>query len=270
MKIVVALPGQGIGIEVVEATCELLVGTGLPLKILTPAPRQSPARGDQPRGARRADGVLFGAAGPSTSNVVSWLRWEMAAWAGVRPIRIYPGMRSPLADPEGIDYVLVRENSEGIYPGREGELADLVRLMPDLADRTGRKVKDFGTDGRFAVKIVTAKGAKRSVREAGGLEFEHFHVDDAARRLVRFPRSMDVVLCMNLYGDILSDLGAETAGGLGLALSGNFGDNWAYFESVHGSAPAIAGKGIANPTATILSAALMLEHLGMDAEAQRT
>ena len=109
----------------------------------------------------------------------------------------------------------------------------------------------------------------RIVREAGGLAFEHFHVDDAARRLVRFPKSMDVVLCMNLYGDILSDLGAETAGGLGLAPSGNFGDNWAYFESVHGSAPDIAGKGIANPTATILSAALMLEHMGMGAEAQR-
>jgi isocitrate/isopropylmalate dehydrogenase len=106
------------------------------------------------------------------------------------------------------------------------------------------------------------------VSEAG-LAFEHFHVDDAARRLVRFPRAMDVVLCMNLYGDILSDLGAETAGGLGLAPSGNFGDGWAYFESVHGSAPDIAGRGIANPTATILSAALMLEHMGLLAEAQR-
>jgi len=311
MKTVVALPGEGIGLEVVDATCELLVGTGLPLKILTP-PQGNPLPEETRRAAREADGVLFGAAGPSTSNVVSWLRWEMSAWAGVRPIRFYPGMRSPLADPEGIDYVLVRENSEGIYPGREGELADLVRLMPDLSDRTGRKVKDFGTNGRFAVKIVTPKAAERIgrfavdlaekrkargkpgkitcvtksnvlprtdglyqeivgriVREAGGLDFEHFHVDDAARRLVRFPKSMDVVLCMNLYGDILSDLGAETAGGLGLAPSGNFGDRWAYFESVHGSAPDIAGKGIANPTATILSAALMLEHMAMGAEGQR-
>jgi isocitrate/isopropylmalate dehydrogenase len=74
---------------------------------------------------------------------------------------------------------------------------------------------------------------------------------------------------MNLYGDILSDLGAETAGGLGLAPSGNFGDGWAYFESVHGSAPDIAGKGIANPTATLFSAALMLEHMGLAAEAAR-
>ena len=147
-------------------------------------------------------------------------------------------------------------------------------------------MKEYGTEGRFAVKVVTPAGAERIARFAcdlarrrqargkpgkvtlrdqvqraaahrralpgdrrsascarPGLQFEHFHVDDAARRLVRFPKSMDVVLCMNLYGDILSDLGAETAGGLGLAPSGCFGDDgWAYFESVHGSAPDIAGK----------------------------
>ncbi|HTI57158.1 MAG TPA: isocitrate/isopropylmalate family dehydrogenase, partial [Verrucomicrobiae bacterium] len=154
MKTVVALPGEGIGPEVVDATCDLLMGTGLPLKILTP-PQGAPLPEETKRAAREADGVLFGAAGPSTSPVVSWLRWEMAAWAGVRPIRFFPGMRSPLADPDGIDYVLLRENSEGLYPGREGDLADLVRLMPDLHDRTGRTVKDFGTEGRFAVKIVT-------------------------------------------------------------------------------------------------------------------
>jgi isocitrate/isopropylmalate dehydrogenase len=260
---------------------------------------------------RAADGVLFGAAGgPATSAVVAWLRWEMQAWAGVRPIRFHPGMRSPLAEPDGIDYIIVRENSEGLYPGREGELGDLAAVLPDLADRTGRTVKDCGP-GRFAVKVVTSRGAERIARFAcdlarrrraqgypgkvtcvtksnvlrrsdglfheiaarvvgeAGLAFEHFHVDDAARRLVRFPRAMDVLLCMNLYGDILSDLGAETAGGLGLAPSGNFGDGWAYFESVHGSAPDIAGRGIANPTATLRSAAMMLEHMGLAGEADR-
>ena len=319
MKTVVALPGEGIGLEVVDATCEVLAGTGLPLKILTPPQGEAAVKShgaalpeETKRAAREADGVLFGAAGgPATSAVVGWLRWEMSAWAGVRPIRFFPGMRSPLADPEGIDYVILRENSEGIYPGREGELADLARVMPDLGDRSGRTVKDYG-EGRFAVKVVTpgaalriarfacqlaktrkARGkpgkvtcvtksnvlrrsdglfqeiAERVVREAGDLQFEHFYVDDASRRLVRFPQAMDVVLCMNLYGDILSDLGAETAGGLGLAPSGNFGDGWAYFESVHGSAPDIAGRGIANPTAAILSAAMMLEHMGLGAEAAR-
>src|SRR6266851_580169 len=263
MKTIVALPGEGIGPEVVDATCELLMGMGLPLKILTP-PQGSPLPEATKRAAREADGVLFGAAGPSTSPVVSWLRWEMAAWAGVRPIRFFPGMRSPLADPDGIDYVLLRENSEGLYPGREGDLAGRrqARGKPGKITCVTKSNVLPRTDGLYD-EIVG-----RVVREAG-LTFEHFHVDDAARRLVRFPKAMDVVLCMNLYGDILSDLGAETAGGLGLAPSANFGDNWAYFESVHGSAPDIAGKGIANPTATILSAALMLEHMGLGAEAQR-
>jgi len=264
------------------------------------------------RAAREADGVLFGAAGgPSTSAVVSWLRWEMKAWAGARPIKHYPGVRSPLADPAGIDYVIVRENSEGLYPGREGELADLARVMPDLADRSGRALREYG-EGRFAVKVVTpaaveriarfacrlarerkARGkpgkvtcvtkanvlrrsdglfreiTERIVSEAGDLAFEHFYVDDASRRLVRFPKSMDVVLSLNMYADILSDLGAETAGGLGLAPSGCYGDGWAYFESVHGSAPDIAGRGIANPTGTILSTAMMLRHIGLGEEGDR-
>jgi len=91
-------------------------------------------------------------------------------------------------------------------------------------------------------------------------------VDDAARRIIRFPKTMDVLVCMNQYGDILSDVAGEVAGGLGVAPSANFGDDgWAYFESVHGSAPDIAGRGIANPTGTLLSAALMLEHLGLAA-----
>ena len=317
MKTIVALPGEGIGIEVVDATCEVLDGLGLALKILHPpqgaaalAAHGTPLPEETKRVAREADGVLFGAAGPSSSAVVAWLRWEMEAYAGVRPVRFYPGMHSPLGDPDGIDYVILRENSQDLYPGREGDLEVLARVMPDLADKTGRTIGQFGA-GRFAVKVVTPAGVERiakfavalarrrqargtpgkvtcvtksnvlpksdglfqqvseQVVRAAGLPFEHFHVDDMARRLVRFPREMDVVLCMNLYGDILSDLAAETAGGLGLAPSGCFGDGWAYFESVHGSAPDIAGRGIANPTATILSAAMMLDHIGLPAAAQR-
>ena len=106
--------------------------------------------------------------------------------------------------------------------------------------------------------------------EQADLTFEHFHVDDAARRLIRFPKTMDVVVSMNQYADILSDIAGEVAGGLGVAPSANFGDEgWAYFESVHGSAPDIAGKGIANPTATILSAVLLLDHVGLAGEAKR-
>jgi isocitrate/isopropylmalate dehydrogenase len=319
MKTIVALPGEGIGVEVVEAACEILAAAGLPLKIAAPpqisAPG-SPVPEETKRACREADAVLFGAAGPATTNVVGWLRWEMDAWAGVRPAKFYPGMRSPLADPDGIDFVVIRENSEGMYPGREGDLTEIKRALPGLRDRFGRGLDRFG-DGRFAVKVVTRAGAERVARfacalamkrkgrgHAGkvtcvtksnvlpqtdglfqktvaevvatypSLAFEHFHVDDAARRIIRFPKTMDVVVCMNQYGDILSDVAGEVAGGLGVAPSANYGDkhgdkSWAYFESVHGSAPDIAGKGIANPTGTILSAALMLEHLGLAAEATR-
>jgi 3-isopropylmalate dehydrogenase len=318
MKTIVALGGEGIGLEVVDATCEVLTAAGFPLEILTPPQGEAalkahstPLPEETKRLCRQADAVLFGAAGPVSTAVVTWLRWEQNAYAGVRPIKYYPGARSPLARPEGIDYVIIRENTEGLYPGREGELADLGRALPDLRDRIGRRVADYG-EGRFAVKVVTRPGTERIarfacelarrrrargrpgkvtcvtksnvlrqadglfqevaesvVRQYGDLAWEHFHVDDAARRLVRFPQAMDVVLCMNLYGDILSDLGAEAAGGLGLAPSGCFGDGWAYFESVHGSAPDIAGRGIANPTATLLSSAMMLDHLGLATEAQR-
>src|SRR5256712_14012104 len=132
-KTVVVLPGEGIGIEVVDAACDVLVGAGLPLKILTPpqvegaTPTVAGSVPDQTRQlAREADGVLFGAAGPATTNVVSWLRWEMRAWAGARPVRFRPGMRSPPADSPGIDYGLVRQNHAGISPGRAGGLNDLA------------------------------------------------------------------------------------------------------------------------------------------------
>jgi isocitrate/isopropylmalate dehydrogenase len=315
MKTVVALPGEGIGIEVVDATCDIITAAGMPVKILTPPQVERPGAAvpeDTRRLCREADAVLFGAAGPSTSLVVGWLRWEMEAWAGVRPAKFFRGMRSPLAHPEGIDFVVIRENSEGMYPGREGDLAEIKRVLPELRDRFGRNLDRYG-EGRFAVKVATTRGAERIARfacelarkrKARGypgkvtcvtksnvlpqtdglyqrtvqdvvgrypdLAFEHFHVDDAARRLIRFPSSMDVVVAMNQYADILSDIAGEVAGGLGVAPSGNFGDDgWAYFESVHGSAPDIAGRGIANPTATILSAALMLDHLGLTAEATR-
>ena len=320
MKTVVALGGEGIGPEVVDATCELLVASGIPVMVVTPphgaaalATHGSPLPDETKRACETADGVLFGAAGAAPSSaVVTWLRWAKGTFASVRPVKHYPGASSPLARPDGIDYVIIRELSEGLYPGREGDLADLARAMPELKDKVGTRVSDYGP-GRFAAKVVTRAGVERvakfscelaRTRKARGgrgkltcitksnvlpqsdglfqqivadmvkrdypdLTHEHFYVDDGARRLVRFPQQMDVVLTMNLYGDILSDLGAETAGGLGMAPSGCFRDGWAYFESVHGSAPDIAGRGIANPTGTLLSAAMMLDHMGLTAEAQR-
>src|SRR3989440_379495 len=168
MKTIVALPGEGIGVEVVEATCALLSGAGVPVKIVTPpqisAPG-SPVREDTQRACGEADAVLVGAAGRATTRVVGWLRWEMDAWAGVRPAKFYPGMRSPLADPDGIDLVVIRENSEGMYPGREGDIAELARALPTVRDRFGRGLDRY-KDGRFAVKVVTRAGAARIARFA--------------------------------------------------------------------------------------------------------
>jgi isocitrate/isopropylmalate dehydrogenase len=320
MKKIVALGGEGIGPEVVDAACEVLAASGIPVTIATPphgaaalASHGSPIPEETRRECEQADGVLFGAAGAAPSSaVVTWLRWAKGTYASVRPVKHYPGSSSPLARPDGSDYVIIRELSEGLYPGREGDLAELARAMPELADKVGTRIGDYGP-GRFAAKVVTRAGVERVARFAADLArrrkargapgkvtcitksnvlpqsdglfqqivretiardypelaHEHFYVDDGARRLVRFPQQMDVIVTMNLYGDILSDLGAETAGGLGMAPSGCFRDGWAYFESVHGSAPDIAGRGVANPTGTILSAAMMLDHMGLGDEARR-
>ena len=114
----------------------------------------------------------------------------------------------------------------------------------------------------FFQKIV-----EEEVKKAPGIQYEHFHVDDAARRLIRFPRDFDVIVTSNMFGDILADEAGEMVGGLGIAPSACFGGKKPYFEPVHGSAPDIAGKGIVNPTAMILSAKMMLDYLGMKAEA---
>jgi isocitrate/isopropylmalate dehydrogenase len=258
----------------------------------------------------RADTTLFGAASGKTPGT-AYLRWGKDTYANVRPVRWRPGFNSPLKRPDGIDFVIVRENLEDLYVGVERPLEELAPLHP-------RRVRDnapidTSAAGAFAVKIITENGSRRIARfacelalrrrEAGGtgkvtcsskynvlprtdglfrrtveavvrdeypgLAYEQFIVDDFARRIVAAPYDLDVVVLPNLYGDILSDEAAGVIGGLGLAPSGCYGDRYAYFESVHGSAPDIAGKHIINPTATILSAVLMLEYLGYADEARR-
>ena len=262
-----------------------------------------------PDGAKRvidaADATLFGATSGKSGAALHYLRWGKDTYANVRPCRFLPGCASPLAAPDGIDFVIVRENLEDLYVGAEGDLAALAPL--DLRGRNVRAPLHQLGDGRFAVKAITRAGTERVVRfalelarkrrrqlacatkhnmlrgtdgfflEVAGevaagypdVAFESFIVDDFACRMIREPQRFDVVVMPNQYGDILSDAAGGLLGSLGLAPSGCYGDDYAYFEPAHGTAPDIAGRNIVNPTATLLSAALMLDYLGLASAARR-
>ncbi len=243
--------------------------------------------------------TFFGATSGNASRALFYLRWGKETFANVRPCRYFNGMRSPLAEPEGIDFVIVRENLEDLYLGIKGGLDELRAL--NLPQRTRRgALADLG-EGRYAVKAITRNGSERVIRFAFDLavkrrkkvtvtakynmlslsdglfrqtgdrvardypdvEYEPLIIDDFAFRMSARPQQFDVVVMPNLYGDILSDSAAGLLGGLGLMPSGCFGDDYAYFESAHGSAPDIAGSNIINPTATLLSAAMLLDYLGL-------
>jgi isocitrate/isopropylmalate dehydrogenase len=312
--LVAVIPGDDAAPEAMTATMTVLrhldppvdwdeVPSGAELAALDPPAREELvlARIDA------ADTVLFGSTNGTTPGVVH-MRWGRRTFANVRPVRWRPGYRSPLAAPEGIDYVIVRENLEDAYVGIMGDAAAL--LAAGLAGPHARLVNEG--EGRFAAKVITRAGTEqvarfsfelaRRRRAAGhpgrltvsaktnmlprtdrwfcdivaevGAEYpdvplDTFIVDDMAHRLVLRPHEVDVLLLPNLYGDVLSDEGAATIGGLGLAPSGCFGDEFAYFESAHGTAPDIAGQDRINPTATMLSAVMLLAHLGLPAEAER-
>ncbi|HJQ84349.1 MAG TPA: isocitrate/isopropylmalate family dehydrogenase [Candidatus Binatia bacterium] len=301
-KRVVVIEGEDAAPEAMRPTVALVDRLGLPLEWVRPPVDDVAAT----RAAiDAADATLFGATSGRSAPALFHLRWGRATYANVRPTRWVPGYRSPLARPDGVDLVIVRENLEDLYVGAEGDVAALRPL--GLTSRfLGRPLADLGP-GRFAIKVITEAGSERVVRFAFALArrrrrkltcgakynmlpgtdglfrdvaervardypdvaLETFIVDDLARRLVQSPHDLDVVVLPNLYGDILSDLTAGVIGGLGLAPSGCYGDDYAYFEPAHGTAPDIAGRGIINPTATILSAAMMLEYLGCAAAAAR-
>ena len=249
----------------------------------------------------RSRATLFGATGGPNAAALFYLRWGKQTFANVRPTRWSVGMPSPLAKPEGIDLVIVRENLEDAYVLIEGDLAQLAPLK--LKSRTAGMGPEAMGDGAFSVKAITREGSLRVARfafelarqrkSAGGagrvtasakynmqprtdglfiqcasevaedfpdIDFDILIVDDCAHRIVRDPQRFDVMLLPNLYGDILSDAAAGLTGGLGLAASGCYGAAYAYFESAHGTAPDIAGKGIVNPVATLLSAAMLLDY----------
>jgi isocitrate dehydrogenase (NAD+) len=275
---------QEAGASVVEKE-----GTPLPLRVL-----------DSIRDSRVAlKGPITTPVGTGFRSVNVALRQELDLFAAVRPSRGFSGV--PTRYP-GVDIVVIRENTEDLYQGVEFQKgsAELSRLRDALqelagfrlADDAGVTLKPISITGtrrivRFALEYARRHGRKRITvghkanimkfsdgvflstalevaREYTDVELDEIQVDELAMWLAWEPEVMDVLLLPNLYGDIISDLCAGLVGGLGLAAGANLGWEYALFEPVHGSAPDIAGKGIANPTAMILSAALMLRHLGHD------
>jgi isocitrate/isopropylmalate dehydrogenase len=255
-----------------------------------------------------ADCTLFGASGGPSRPILWYLRWGKETYVNARPVRWYPGYRSPMLHPEHIDYVIVRDNLEGMYPPREGHIAELsalssstywwqappvrkegayavrvstedqmrrvavaacqLALQRQAAGYPGRVT--FGgkysilprTDGRFRAIV------KEAVHSYAGLSYQEYLIDDLARRMIAAPETLDVVVLSNEHGDILADVASGSIGGLGLSPSACYGEHYAYFEPVHGSAPDLAGKGVINPTAMLLSGAMLLQYLGYAEQAR--
>lgn len=288
---IAVIPGDGIGKEVMEATLSVLEALNLDFEY------EFGEAGDECKEkngealpketidiVKNADACLFGAAGETAADVIVRLRQEMDLFANLRPVKSYPGTNSLFDD---LDFMIVRENTEGMYIGDEEYIKDnsgnitgatakrviTKEASKRICDYAFHYAKNSGrtkvtgvhkanvlkkTDGLF--KEVFYEVAKNYKDD--GIESEDFYVDATAMYLLTRPQSFEVIVTTNLFGDILSDEGAGLVGGLGLIPSANIGENGGLFEPVHGSAPDIAGKGLANPVACILSAIMMLEYLG--------
>ncbi len=240
---------------------------------------------------QKADSILFGAVGDPRVNDAAYLagvllrlRFELDLYVNLRPAKLYDDRLSPLRKEERrkIDLLIVRENTEGLYVGMGGRFKkgtdDEVAIQEDVNTHLGvTRIIDYAF--RVAKREVVMVDKANAMTYAGGLWQErwkavagtyldvktrHLYVDAAAMQLVRDPTQFEVIVTGNLFGDILSDLTAELIGGMGIAPSGNINPETrrGLFETVHGTAPDIAGKGIVNPVGAILSASMMVRHLG--------
>jgi len=225
---------------------------------------------------RKADAALFAAVGETAKEVILPLRQKLDLYVNLRPTKVYP--RVP-AVKENLDIVIVRENTEGLYKmvgDRGPDYGFNVRIITRKAsERIARYAFEYSRkEGRKQVTcvhkanvldktcIIFQEACRSVAKEYSDIKYNEQLVDACAMRMVLNPEYFDVIVTTNMFGDILSDEAAGLVGGLGLAPSGNIGEKYAIYEPVHGSAPDIAGKGIANPIATILSAGLMLGWLG--------
>jgi 3-isopropylmalate dehydrogenase len=250
------------------------------------------------QGCLASDGVLLGAIGgpkwgPNApvrpESALLRLRAELGVYANLRPIKVHPTLRaaSPIKPEiiDGVNLLFVRELTGGIYFGKKwregdravdecaytvGEIERVTRMAGRLAVRRRSKITQIDKSNVLETSRLWRNVSERVIREEfPSVNIDHMLVDSAAMQLIRNPRDFDVILTENLFGDVLTDEGAMLAGSLGLLPSAALGDGKrGLYEPIHGSAPDIAGKGIANPIGTIMSAAMLLRHsLGLDAEA---
>jgi isocitrate dehydrogenase (NAD+) len=295
---ITVIRGDGIGPEIMDATLHVLDAMGVGLQYedadaglmafekhgeLLPAATMDSIR----RNRVALKSPLTTPVGEGFSSINVELRKRFDLYANVRPAKSFPNTRSRF--PSGVDLITVRENTEGAYSAEgqalseDGETATsitrttrrgserIVRYAFDLARKTGRKKVTVvhkanilkSTSGLFL------KTAREVAQQYPEIQCNELIVDNCCMQLVMKPEQFDIIVTTNLFGDIISDLCAGLVGGLGLAPGANIGTEAAIFEAVHGSAPDIAGKGIANPCALLLGAAQMLDHLGQPQDAER-
>ena len=296
LKIAV-IPGDGIGPEIMRATIGILEASGLDAEWvyleagLSAVEKGLDAMPDATIQAIREIGVAL--KGPTTTPTGGGhasanvrLRKELDLFANVRPAKTMPGIPGPIAGKE-IDIIVVRENTEDLYAGLEFQLhPDVAQTIKVITRQGSRRLFDYTfkmarEQGRERVTVVHKANIMKltdglfleefynAAKENPDIESDDIIVDNCCMQLVIRPEKFDVIVTENLYGDIISDLCAGLIGGLGLAPGGNIGKNCAVFEAVHGSAPDIAGKGIANPTGLLLSAVMMLRYLDRGEQADR-
>lgn len=289
------IPGDGIGPEVSAAAVKVIdaaganleweeveAGIGVVEKYGKPLPDHVIEKIKKNKVALK--GPLTTIVGKGFASVNVELRKTLDLYANLRPVRNLPGIASRFGD---IDLVVVRENTEDLYSGLEQKIAPgVTQSLKIITGKASKRIVEFAFD--YAVKHrrkkVTAvhkanimkisdglflETAKKVAKKYPKIKYQEVIVDNLCMQLVMRPQQYDVLVLTNLYGDIVSDLCAGLVGGLGLVPGANIGDKYAVFEAVHGSAPDIAGKGIANPLAILLSGILMLEHIGQMRTAQR-
>ncbi len=292
---VTLIPGEGIGPEVAAAARRVIDASGVKIEweeiearagataekgqLLNKAVIESVKRN---RVALKGPMATAIAGGPPSVNVA--LRKTLDLYANLRPVKNVPGVQSRF---ENVDVVLVRENTEDLYSGLEHEVVPgVVESLKIITEKASTRIAHFAFEyakrhGRKKIHAIHKanimklsdglflKSIRAVAEEYPDIEYKELIVDNACMQMVLKPEQYDVLLLPNLYGDVMSDLAAGLVGGLGVVGSGNLGDQSAMFEAVHGTAPDIAGKGLANPTALLLSSIMMLDHLNESPAARR-